>query len=410
MTEMRKFYAEVQLDPSLGERQIRVIANSGKSDRAKDVLIAKGCKLDNYLNNNIVLADHDRKEPIGNFAPEIVGESVAGVMTFAPKGISAKADQYCGLYKAGVMKSVSVGFAPIEYDVNKDGGCDFKQWELLELSCVAVPCDPAAVVTARSLTIDPDRQSGKLAEAFGVGDGRADAAKAAELVNDFLRKDSWKCGASLSLPIINDDDWDSEEAAKSIFEHCGFDRDKPDVVLARKGFLAYDAANPTHRSSYLAPFARVIDGRLRASATAIRTAVSDGLKCHEKSKAVLDHYEAKMEPIVEENDEKALSMAEMEHVKGMKKCMAAMGDCLTKALDSHGETHDQLTQFAQHHAMAGEHIKALAKSGRKKPKPDDGEGSEDPESDPGDDPDDNIELAVETERRKRMIEIARRAA
>ncbi|MEJ0094690.1 MAG: hypothetical protein WDN46_15045 [Methylocella sp.] len=53
------FAGSVITDAALGERQIRVVANSGKSDRVKDVLVAKGCRLDNYLSNNIVLADHN---------------------------------------------------------------------------------------------------------------------------------------------------------------------------------------------------------------------------------------------------------------------------------------------------------------------------------------------------------------
>ena len=68
----RKFLSgAVVADAALGERQIRVVANSGKADRVKDVLKASGCKLDNYRLNPIVLADHDPGQPIGNFAPEI---------------------------------------------------------------------------------------------------------------------------------------------------------------------------------------------------------------------------------------------------------------------------------------------------------------------------------------------------
>jgi hypothetical protein len=50
-----------------------------------------------------------------------------------------------------VMSTVSVGFQPIEYEPNKSGGFDFKEWELLELSCVAVPCDSGAITVARSM-------------------------------------------------------------------------------------------------------------------------------------------------------------------------------------------------------------------------------------------------------------------
>lgn len=396
--EIFKFFADVQLDPSLGERQIRVIANSGKSDRVKDVLVASGCKTENYVKNPIVLADHDRSQPIGNFSPEIKDGAVAGVITFAPKGISAKADEYCGLYKHGVMKSVSVGFNPIEYEPNKGGGYDFKQWELLELSCVSVPCDAGAVVTARALPEEKPAQ--------------------------------WKCGASLNLPIAPDGEFDAEKAAESIFAHCGFggaEGAKIDLSLARKGFLVYDAANPTDKASYRFPFAKVLDGRLTAASVPV--VAEDGLSTDVIAKAVGvgAHYAVKLSsgddqtavewfkalPLDEQLVVKALSSANMDHVKGLAKCMAAMSDCQVKAMDSHIDTHEHLTAFAQHLAAAGEHMKALRAAGRKKPKPSGDDGGEydgsggDPE-DPDDDDSDN-ELAYQAERRKREIEIAERA-
>jgi HK97 family phage prohead protease len=260
------FGGSVVTDATLGDRQIRVVANSGKSDRVQDVLVAMGCKLDNYLSNNIVLADHNAQCPIGNFAPEIKDDRVEGIITFAPAGASSKADEYCALYKAGVMKTVSVGFREIAGEPIKGGGWLYKEWELMELSCVAVPCDPGAVVTARSL---PEA-------------GRS----------------NWKCGASLNLPIAEKSDWDAVEAAEHIFAKAGFDGDNPDVAWARKGFLAYDDANPKLKSSYKLPFADVIDGRL----TAIKDATdaddmvgaevpSDVMK---KAHAVLNDYEARM--------------------------------------------------------------------------------------------------------------------
>jgi len=187
------------------------------------------------------LADHNPGAPIGNFAPEIKGDAVEGIITFAPAGISAKADEYYGLYKAGVMNTVSVGFKPIEYEPIKgsDGGALFKEWELMELSCVAVPCDPGAIVTARSLKGD---------------DGAA-----------------WKVGASRNLPLGDEGQaWDGPAAAASVFEHCNFDGDKPDTVFARKAFLAYDAAARAERGSYKLPFAHMVDGRLTAAPSGIR--------------------------------------------------------------------------------------------------------------------------------------------
>jgi hypothetical protein len=488
-TMVRKFYsADVVVDGALGPRQIRVVANSGQSDRVKDVLVAKGCKLDNYLRNPIVLAQHNPENPVGNFAPEIKGERVEGVLTFAPAGISAKADEYCGLYKAGVLKTVSVGFQPIDSAPNKDGGELFKEWELLELSCVSVPCDPGALTIARSLETKTD-------------------------------KHSWKCGASRNLPIGGDDAWDGPAASASIFDHCNFDGDSPDVGFARKGFLAYDAANPKLKGSYKLPFAKIVDGHLTAMPSGIRAAASrlpqadipDDVQT--KARAVIDHYEAKMKPKaitaanapkvkglqdvcslayvlhqlgylhddairesqvegdgskvpamlanalkvladvflamtaeetaellaghdveIDDDDDyvasaptpqtkalraafskagRVLSEENMAHVKGIMKCFGKMMDCRTKALDSHGTTHDALQAFADHIETGTEHAKALMKAAKPKPEDDDENGdgeTGEPEGATGAEPD--VELAVEAERQKRLreIEIAAMAA
>jgi hypothetical protein len=118
--------------------------------------------LENYLKNPVVLADHDPSKVV---APQVKDDCLQGVLTFAPKGVSAKADEYCGLYKAEVMKTVSVGFRPVRWTSNADGeGYTYQAWELMELSCVAVPMDPGAIMIARShrrslTAIDFDRLS-----------------------------------------------------------------------------------------------------------------------------------------------------------------------------------------------------------------------------------------------------------
>ena len=413
MSATVKFLSGVVVaDSTLGARQIRVVANSGKADRVKDTLKAAGCVLDNYRLNPIVLADHNPAAPIGNFAPEIT-DQVEGVLTFAPQGVSAKADEYCGLYKSGVMNTVSVGFKPIEYEPNEAGGYDFLKWELLELSCVAVPCDPGAVVTQRALT------------------------KEAPV---------WKVGASRNLPLGEDSPWDGPAAEKSIFDHCDFDGDHPDVAFARKGFLVYDSAAPTLKGSYKLPFAHIVDGRLTASPAGLRAAasrlppvdISDEARA--KARAVIDCYEAKMQ----EDDGKAydwakiktafgakadpdtvalvkdlveaakagrvLSADKLEHVKGLMKCLSGMSECQAKALDSHGVTHDQLVSFVGHLNTAESHAKGLLKPKPKpKPTPADPDADNDADQDPDDDPDADVELSLDADRRKRMIEIAERA-
>jgi HK97 family phage prohead protease len=295
----RKFLSgAVIADSTLGERQIRVVASDATVDRVKDIMVPKGCVLDGYAKNDIVLADHDPKMPIGNAKVGITPEQVEALITFADKGISAKADEYCALYKTGVLKAVSVGFQPIEYEPIKDGGVRYTKWALMELSCVAVPANPNAITYERSMPETTTKTA------------------------------SWKVGASRNLPIDADATWDGTAAEKSIFEHCGFDGDKPNTALARKAFLVYDAANPKEKSSYKGLFAKMTGGRLTAVAAGIRAAasklsatdVSDDLK--KTARAVIEHYAAK-------NDESAPAVRTktIEHGVNGKLKIKGLYDC-----------------------------------------------------------------------------------
>jgi HK97 family phage prohead protease len=140
-------------DPTLGARQIKVTANSGQLDRVGDVLVASGCKLDNYRRNPIVLNSHDPTKPVGTARVYVAGDRLEAIIDFAPLGASRDADEICALAKAGILGAVSVGFRPIKSEPIRSGlgGERFTEWELLELSCVAVPCDPGALVIARSM-------------------------------------------------------------------------------------------------------------------------------------------------------------------------------------------------------------------------------------------------------------------
>jgi HK97 family phage prohead protease len=140
-------------DATLGARQVKVVANSGLPDRVGDVLVASGCDLRNYRKNPVVLWQHDPARPVGNASVYVAGDQLHAVITFAPAGASRDADEACALMKNGVVGAVSVGFKPISSEPIRGGlgGLKYTAWELCELSCVSVPCDPDALVIARSM-------------------------------------------------------------------------------------------------------------------------------------------------------------------------------------------------------------------------------------------------------------------
>jgi hypothetical protein len=267
MTAVRKFLqGAVVADTTLGERQIRVVASDPTIDRGGDIMVPDGCVLDNYKSNPIVLANHDSGHPIGNATPIIQNGRLEAIIDFAPKGISAKADEYCGLYKAGVLRAVSIGFDPLQMEPIKNGGVRYVRWELMELSCVSIPALPSALVIERS----------------------AAAARAAK-----ADKREWKVGASLNLPIVDDMASGSRDRALAILDKAG-----TEWSWAKKGFLAYDPAAPADRKSYDLPFAEVVDGRMVVTRASLRAAAAGIPKLFgdlkDKAIAVINHYEAKM--------------------------------------------------------------------------------------------------------------------
>ena len=260
----RAFMAELTF---VGDDQVDVRLMTGALARDGDVWVPSGVILDNYIANPIILWQHDPNTPIGT-ASDIHGDAtgITARVTFADLGISDDADKVRRLVKGGIVRGVSCGILPLEWeplDPKKSrGGQRVTKWDLLECSFVSLPSDVGAMVTARA-TADAD----------------------------------WKVGASRDLPIENSDAWDGPEAEKSIFEHAGGDNFDPSA--ARKGFLVYDAVKPKERGSYKLPIAHVVAGELQVPKGAIRAAASRLPQAdipsavRDDAAAVLAHYKEK---------------------------------------------------------------------------------------------------------------------
>jgi len=102
---------------------------------------------------------------------------------------------------------------------------------------------------------------------------------------------NWKVGVGRDLPISKDTEWNGSAAAKSVFEAAGFDSDKPNVTMARKAFLIYNAAAPKLKGSYKLPIAKIVDGQMVVVPAGIRNAASRLPQVKGVSQAVLDRAE-----------------------------------------------------------------------------------------------------------------------
>lgn len=152
---IRKAYsADVE---QIGERTIRVIASTDSVDMMGDIVVQEGGDLSVYKRNPIVLFSHSPEMPIGTTrAIGLVDGKLTAEIEFAPAGISHKADEICALTKAGILKSVSIGFDPVEAEpLNPSrprGPQKYLKWILCEISVVAIPANTEAIVTEKAMS------------------------------------------------------------------------------------------------------------------------------------------------------------------------------------------------------------------------------------------------------------------
>ena len=140
---------------ALNEFEVDVIVSSDAVARDNDVWDTAGLKLASYRRNPVVLFNHDPATPVGTASNiRVAGDKLLARVTFAPAGVSTKADEIRGLVKAGVLLGVSAGIQAISAEpldpAKPRGAVRVTSAELLEFSFVAVPANTDAVVTARA--------------------------------------------------------------------------------------------------------------------------------------------------------------------------------------------------------------------------------------------------------------------
>lgn len=337
---MRKsFVAEIKA-PADATRTIDFVISTASVDRMGDTIAVDGWQLANYRKNPVVLWAHDPSMlPVAKASNIRVEDGkLKATAEFMPREISGFSDAVFQAIKSGFLNAVSVGFDPIKYAFSEDNsrsmGVDFLQQELLEFSVVPIPANAEALVEARAAGIDVGPiqewaegiikglglatiEAERLKSILGLPEEFRAAAKkipdsakgargqllrCANMAERVIKSASadWRMGAAKSLPIDQSDAWDGGAASKRMLDACGFDGENPDAAGAKRGFLAYDAANPSLRGSYKLPFCDVMGGELKAVAGGIRAAASrlpqtdipDSVKA--EARAVLDDYETRM--------------------------------------------------------------------------------------------------------------------
>ena len=148
----------------LGPRTVRVVCSTDAVDLAGEVVNQSGINLVGFLANPIVLWSHNPEHPIDTVTSiGLSGGRLVAQVDFAPLGLSHKADEVCGLVKAGIVKGVSIGFDPTETEPMNPGRPRGPQRyvssNLMELSFCSIPANPQAEVIQRNRSGN-DRNSG----------------------------------------------------------------------------------------------------------------------------------------------------------------------------------------------------------------------------------------------------------
>lgn len=152
----------VELEPAVkagddAEDLYPVTLSDGSVDRHGDTVNPTGWDLKAFEKNPVLLWAHDsRSLPIGSVVNvRSEGPALRGEMKFAKH---AFAQDVKGLVDSKILRSVSVGFRPVEWKIaeDRDDGeswvppIDFQKQELLELSIVPIPANPNALIDSKA--------------------------------------------------------------------------------------------------------------------------------------------------------------------------------------------------------------------------------------------------------------------
>lgn len=135
------------------QRILTGIATTPSSDRMQDIVEPLGADYDLPIP---FLWQHDDTQPIGEVTSAKptkngIPVTIQIAKTDTPGTLKDRLDEAWESIKIGLVKGLSIGFAPTEYSFMEDGGIHFLEWEWLELSAVTIPANAeASILTIKS--------------------------------------------------------------------------------------------------------------------------------------------------------------------------------------------------------------------------------------------------------------------
>ena len=153
MGKITKLFTTKNVEVDEKNRTAKFIISDDGVDRM-DERVEQSWDLKNYEANPIVLWGHDPSQPENVMGNSLGIETEKGdddisrsssTVKFSEAGLNAKADMVFNMVKAGILRTVSVGFIPKTFKEDEDGHDILADNELLEFSIVPIPANPRAV-------------------------------------------------------------------------------------------------------------------------------------------------------------------------------------------------------------------------------------------------------------------------
>lgn len=142
------------------DRTATFIITTGTADRDQDIVVPQGLSIAHYQNNRVVLWGHDQSIlPIAKcIGIQPIDNGWQATVEFATAEANPMAEQVYQLVKGGFLSAVSIGFIPLELELNELGGYTITKSELFEFSIVNVPANPEALVVEDEEALIMDEQ------------------------------------------------------------------------------------------------------------------------------------------------------------------------------------------------------------------------------------------------------------
>lgn len=222
MTIEKKHFAAVEFK-EFDDDDLSFVAYASKEtvDRDGELVKSSAWDLEDFRKNPVVMLAHDySKLPIGKSLWE---KMTPDGLKFKPKFANTTTGrEVYQLYKEGILNAFSVGFIPVEWEDGKKSGSKahrvYTKAKLLEVSCVAVPSCPDALVERVAKGMIKD---GSLKKAF-------DEIVPKEMVDTFLAK--LDKGSDDETPVVETEEVDVVETA---IEKAGRELSNKNVSLLK---------------------------------------------------------------------------------------------------------------------------------------------------------------------------------